>query len=233
MKKEIPIALSVTFFLSICSISYELILAQALTAFLGNTVVRYCTTIGLYLFSMGIGSFLVESRFLKKVNFYFRRTELFLSFLGGSSIVLLYFADSAIISPTWFSFCAHSLIIVIGVLTGIEIPVMINVINKYQKRLEHLVLSVNALGTFVGTLLFAFIFYKQWGLLVSVFSVGILNLFMITIFDFTFSARNQRFLKRDVFFFIIQCIVMIMFFVCLMKAQTLNQYLFNMYVTKG
>ena len=51
-----------TFVLAFCSIVYELLLGQSLSAFLGNTVLRYSVTIGLYMLSMGIGSLLAEGK---------------------------------------------------------------------------------------------------------------------------------------------------------------------------
>ena len=44
------------FILAFCGLSYELILAQGLSAFLDNTVLRYSTTIGLYMFALGLGA---------------------------------------------------------------------------------------------------------------------------------------------------------------------------------
>ena len=40
---------AITFVLAFCSIVYELLLGQTLSAFLGNTVLRYSVTIGLYM----------------------------------------------------------------------------------------------------------------------------------------------------------------------------------------
>ena len=45
----------ITLILAFCSIVYELLLGQTLSAFFGNTVLRYSVTIGLYLFAMGMG----------------------------------------------------------------------------------------------------------------------------------------------------------------------------------
>ena len=49
---------SLTLLVAFCSIVYELIFSQALTVIFGGTVIRYSMTIGLYLFSLGIGAFL-------------------------------------------------------------------------------------------------------------------------------------------------------------------------------
>lgn len=45
--------------LAFCSMIYEFFFAQCLAMILGSTVERYTTTVGLYLFSMGLGAWLV------------------------------------------------------------------------------------------------------------------------------------------------------------------------------
>ena len=52
----------VTVLVAFCSIVYELLMAQTLTLLTGNSVLRYSTTIGLYLASMGIGAFLCRGK---------------------------------------------------------------------------------------------------------------------------------------------------------------------------
>jgi len=49
------------FVLSLCGIIYELVLGSLATYLLGNPVQQYSITIGFFLFSMGLGSWL--SRF--------------------------------------------------------------------------------------------------------------------------------------------------------------------------
>ena len=60
------ITYAITFILAFCSIVYELLLGQTLSAFLGNTVLRYSVTIGLYMMSLGIGSMIAEGRFVER-----------------------------------------------------------------------------------------------------------------------------------------------------------------------
>ncbi len=72
-----------TFILAFCSIVYELLLGQSLSAFLGNTVLRYSVTIGLYMLSMGIGSLLAEGRFVKHPVITLLRVEIALTVTGG------------------------------------------------------------------------------------------------------------------------------------------------------
>ena len=62
VKSNLSLIYFLTFILAFCSIVYELLLAQSLTAFLENTVLRYSITIGLYMFSMGYGALIAEKK---------------------------------------------------------------------------------------------------------------------------------------------------------------------------
>ena len=73
----------VTFVLAFCSIVYELLLGQTLSAFLGNTVLRYSVTIGLYMMSLGIGSMIAEGRLVKRPVTGLLRIEILLTVVGG------------------------------------------------------------------------------------------------------------------------------------------------------
>jgi len=151
-----------TFILAFCSIVYELLLGQSLSAFLGNTVLRYSVTIGLYMLSMGIGSLFAEGRFVKHPVIMLLRVELFLTVIGGFSVILLHLLNMAGLAGMVFSGLAHLLIIGIGILTGLEIPLLMEVKNLEVKDSETTVLGVDYLGAFCGTVVFAFLFYPRW-----------------------------------------------------------------------
>ena len=74
-----------------------------------------------------------------------------------------------------FSVFAHGLIILIGILTGFEIPLLIEIINKFRKNSENLILGWDYFGAFVGTIIFAFCFYPQVGLVQTSLFIGFLN----------------------------------------------------------
>jgi len=167
----------ITFILAFCSIVYELVLAQSLAAFLGNTVLRYSITIGLYMFSMGIGALLAEGRLAKHPILSLLRVEILLTVIGGFAVIFLHVMDILDFSRLLFSIFAHTLIIVIGILTGFEIPLLIAIRKEGQDHPENSILAVDYVGAFVGTLAFAFCFYPQLGLMTTAFSVGFLNAF--------------------------------------------------------
>lgn len=166
---------TITLILAFCSIVYELLLGQALSAFMGNTVLRYSVTIGLYLLSMGVGSIIAEGRFVKHPVVTLLKVEILLTLMGSLSIALLHFVDWLGPSPIIFSIFAHSLIIIIGVLTGFEIPLLIEVRNLEKEHSENAVIGIDYIGAFMGTVVFAFLFYPKLGLVQTAFIVALLN----------------------------------------------------------
>ena len=124
-----------TFLLAFCSIVYELLLGQSLSAFLGNTVLRYSMTIGLYMLSMGIGSLLAEGRVVKHVVTSLLKVEILLTITGGFSVIILLVMNSIGAPDIVFFLFAHLLIVLIGVLTGLENPFADRVAQPRGRRL--------------------------------------------------------------------------------------------------
>lgn len=164
-----------TFILAFCSIVYELLLGQSLSAFLGNTVLRYSVTIGLYMFSMGMGSLMAEGKRVKNSVTVLLKIEILLTFMGGFSVILLMCFDAMGMSPTLFSVFSHALIVIIGVLTGFEIPLLMHLKRLETDHAESLILGVSYLGAFFGTVVFAFVLYPWIGLIPTAFFVALLN----------------------------------------------------------
>ena len=99
-----------TFLLGFCSIVYELLLGQSLSAFLGNTVLRYSVTIGLYMLSMGIGALMAEGRWVKHAATTLLKVEILLTVVGGFSVIFLLILNSVGMPDLLFSAFAHLLI---------------------------------------------------------------------------------------------------------------------------
>ena len=153
----------ITIILAFCSIVYELLLGQTLSAFLGNTVLRFSVTVGLYMMSLGIGSMIAEGRFVRRPVITLLSIELLLTLVGGSAVVLLFLANAMGASPLAMSVFAHSLIIVIGILSGFEIPLLIALKNLEAPDRDNAIIGVNYIGAFLGTLFFCLrIFIHGW-----------------------------------------------------------------------
>src|ERR1700733_5392036 len=77
------------FVISTCGLVYELISGTLASYLLGDSVTQFSTVIGVYLFSMGIGSYL-SGRIHRNLVAVFVRVELLIGLVGGSSSALLF-----------------------------------------------------------------------------------------------------------------------------------------------
>lgn len=219
-----------TFLLAFCSIVYELLLGQTLSAFLGNTVLRYSVTIGLYMFSMGIGSLLAEGRFVKHPIISLLTVEVALTVLGGSSVMLLYFMDWAGVPALVFSITAHSMIIVIGLLTGFEIPLLIEVKRLETGDADNTVLGIDYLGAFLGTIVFAFLFYPIVGLVATAIIVALINA-VVGILLFTQKNRIDGTMMRPYKVLIAtQSVLAALLLLGLFNASSISEFLTGLYL---
>ncbi len=92
MTKRVSVIYLITFIVAFCSIVYELLMAQTLSLLTGNSVLRYSTTIGLYLASLGLGAFLCTNKRLVRPVETLWKVEILLSLIGGAAVVLLHFS---------------------------------------------------------------------------------------------------------------------------------------------
>src|SRR4051795_3845663 len=102
--------LASVFVIATCGLIYELIAGTLASYLLGDSVTQFSTVIGVYLFSMGIGSYL--SRFIRKnLLGCFVHVEYLIGLVGGSSAALLFlFFEHA----SSFRLLLYSLVSLIG-----------------------------------------------------------------------------------------------------------------------
>ncbi len=162
------------FVISTCGLVYELIAGTVASYLLGDSITQFSTVIGVYLFSMGIGSYL--SRFVEKnIAFTFVRVELLIGLVGGFSATLLFLLFNHIDN---FRILLYSLVSLIGILVGLEIPLLMRIL---QDRLDfkHLVSQVftfDYVGALLASLLFPLILVPYLGLIRTAFLFGLCNL---------------------------------------------------------
>jgi spermidine synthase len=159
--------------ISACGLIYELVAGTLASYLLGDSVLQFSTIIGCYLFAMGIGSAL--SRYINRgLAYRFVWIELLLGVVGGFSSALLFLAFAY---SQGFQFLMYSLVIVIGVLVGLEIPLLMRIIrDRYHFRdvVAH-VLTFDYLGALGASLLFPILLVPHLGLVRSAMLFGILN----------------------------------------------------------
>lgn len=173
-KSEQRILLFSVFVLSLCGIIYELVLASLATYLFGNPVQQYSVTIGVFLSSMGLGSYL--SRFItKNLVKMFIAIEVILGLIGGLSVVVLNYLFSFSSS---FYFLHLFLLVVIGTLVGLEIPLITRILKKYGALKDILsnVLTLDYIGGLAGSLLFPLLLFPILGRFLTSITVGLVNI---------------------------------------------------------
>ncbi len=175
MTKKQPLTLIYAAFIAgVCSIIYELLIATTASYFLGDSVKYFSLTIGIYMASMGAGSFLskyMDDALLKK----FIIAELLLGLFGGISIPLLYFAyaftDAFV--PLYIV-----LTIIIGFLIGLEIPFLTRLMERHDALKFNIanILSFDYLGALIATIAFPFVMLPFFGVYQSSLIFGLVNM---------------------------------------------------------
>jgi spermidine synthase len=178
-----------------CGLIYELIAGTIASYLVGDSVFQFSTVIGTYLFAMGIGSAL--SRYLNKgLIERFVWIELVLGVIGGFSSALLMFAFAF---TQGFELVLYALVILMGVLVGLEIPILMRIVkDRYSFRdvIAH-VLTFDYLGALGASLLFPIILVPRLGLVRSALFFGLINAAVALWSTFLFAPQlvSKRFLR--------------------------------------
>lgn len=173
-----------------CGLIYELIAGTIASYLIGDSVFQFSTVIGTYLFAMGIGSAL--SRFLEKgLVRRFIWIELLLGVIGGfsSAFLMLAFAFTQ-----GFQLILYALVIVMGILVGLEIPLLMRIVkDRYSFRdvIAH-VLTFDYLGALGASLLFPIILVPRLGLVRSALFFGLINTAVALWSTFLFAPQLIR-----------------------------------------
>ncbi len=156
----------------------EYILSTLATYFLGDSIFQWIMIISLMLFSMGLGSRISKS-FDKNLLKRFLLVEFTLSFLVSFSPLMVYTA-SAYTEIT--SVLIYGLAICIGLLIGMEVPIVIRMNNKFEKLRYNIssILENDYYGSLLGGVFFAFIGLPLLGLIYTPFVLGFVNLLVAT-----------------------------------------------------
>ncbi len=162
------------FIVSTCGLVYELISGTLASYLLGDSVTQFSTVIGVYLFSMGVGSFF-SKYFEKKLIETFIYIELLIGVIGGFSALIL-FASFEYVEH--FKVILYSLVFMIGCCVGLEIPLMMRILKTHLTDFKDLVSKVftfDYIGALLASLLFPLILVPHLGLVRSAFLFGIIN----------------------------------------------------------
>ncbi len=166
--------LASVFIIASCGLAYELIAAALSSYLIGDSVTQFSTVIGVYLFAMGVGSFL--SRYITRgVVLRFIQIELMVALLGGFSALALFLVFAWLEGP--FRFSLYAIVLLVGVLVGLEIPLVMRMLRQYIpfRDLVAQVLTFDYLGALAVSLAFPLLLAPQLGLVRSGLMFGVLN----------------------------------------------------------
>jgi spermidine synthase len=170
-----------------CGLIYELVAGTLASYLIGDSVFQFSTVIGTYLFAMGLGSAL--SRYLNRGLVYrFVWIELTLGLIGGFSSALLMLAFAY---TQGFELILYALVIVMGVLVGLEIPLLMRILKdrfEFRDVIAH-VLTFDYLGALGASLLFPILLVPRLGLVRSALFFGLINVGVALWTTFLFAAQ--------------------------------------------
>ncbi|MBC3538223.1 polyamine aminopropyltransferase [Rufibacter sediminis] len=161
------------FVVATCGLVYELVAGTLASYLLGDSVTQFSTIIGVYLFSMGIGSYL--SRFFNRnLIAWFIQVEVLVAVVGGFSSTLLFLLFDRVAS---FQMVLYLLVSLTGILVGLEIPLIMRILeDRFEfKELVSKVFTFDYIGALLASVIFPLLLVPHLGLLRTSFFFGLLN----------------------------------------------------------
>ncbi len=183
-----PVILLVQVFVaSLCSLSYELLIGTAVSNITGNSVLSFSLAIGFFLAGLGLGAFISRWVVTQHLATNFVLVETLLAVIGGFAVLLLYI--SFIFTP-YFSVVQIVLTLGVGLLSGLEIPILTRLLNSEPnsqlKTVLANVLSFDYLGGLAASVLFPILLLPYFGLVRLNFIIGLLNVLTAILAIFVF-----------------------------------------------
>lgn len=171
--KHVPLLFINVVIIATCGLIYELLAATVSSYVLGDSVTQFSTIIGVYLFAMGVGSWL--SRFIEKnIAEKFIDIELAVAIIGGVSAPVLFLTFAYV---SYFGLILYSLVFIIGTLVGLEIPLLMRILKDHLdfKDLVSRVLALDYVGALLAALMFPLFLVPKLGLNRTSLLFGMLN----------------------------------------------------------
>ncbi len=174
-KKQIGILLISILVVALCGIAYQLIISTVSSYLLGNSVYQFSLTIGFFMFSMGVGSYLSKLLGDNLIQ-NFISIEIAISLVGGVCSLLLLMAFPMV--RALYDATMYSLIFIIGALVGMEIPILVGILSKKLSTRDSIanVMSLDYIGALIGSVAFPLLLLPQLGLIRSSFAIGLINI---------------------------------------------------------
>jgi spermidine synthase len=176
--------LASVFVVAACGLLYELVAGTLASWLLGDSVLQFSTIIGVYLFAMGVGSFL--SRYVQRqLVATFLRVELLVGLVGGLMPAALFVAFNLLHDGAGaagaFRVLLYGLVLLVGALVGLEIPLVMRILKSHFKgrwRLSELVsqvLTFDYLGALAVAVAFPLVLLPVLGPMRTALVFGLMN----------------------------------------------------------
>lgn len=210
--------ITTAFTISVCGISYELLSGTISSYFLGNAVLQYSLTIGIFLSAMGIGSFL-SRKFEKNLLENFILIQILVGLVGGFSTPLLFLAYQA---TPYFHIVFYAFLVILGTLIGLEIPILIRILKDYEALKFSIsdVLAYDYIGALLASILFPLFVLPHMGLMHASFFYGLLN----TVIVFMNIAIFGDIIKSKKKFIAGAVVVFLALFIGLIQSKNILSY---------
>lgn len=230
----------VTVVVACCSILYEFLLAQSLSTTMGNTALRYNLTIGLFIASMGFGALLYKKLISKEYFKEFVKVELLLSLIGGVAPIFVLIVDylfNSLSRSSGVSFFSpaiqvplftlnHLLIVAIGFLSGLELPLLMDMSKKFRATKGHFVLAYDYLGTLLGAILFPIVILPSLHIFTIGYAVSLINILI------SFLIMQKMKVEHKVYKGLIW-LMLALWLLMLFNSTTLNQMIIHTFYFGG
>lgn len=188
-----PTLILSVFVVASCGLAYELIAGALSSYLLGDSILQFSSIIGCYLFAMGVGAHLSRHVPDEETLARFIDVELLVGLLGGVSAALLFVLFGWHAQP--FRAVLYALVFCVGVLVGMEIPLVMRVLEGHKAQLREVVsrvLTFDYLGALAVSLLFPLVLAPTLGLVRTAFLFGLLNTAVALWTAHVFRARLPR-----------------------------------------
>lgn len=176
-KKRIPLEMLLlfsVFVIATCGLIYELVAGALASYLLGDSVKQFSFIIGVYLFSMGVGSYF--AKFIKgNLIDKFVEIEILVGIVGGISSVVLFILFNTL---AHFESVLYLFVFFTGCLVGVEIPLLMNILKDRIgfKDLVSNVFAVDYIGALLASILFPLVLIPNLGIVKTPLFFGLINI---------------------------------------------------------
>ncbi|MEA3514333.1 MAG: polyamine aminopropyltransferase [Nanoarchaeota archaeon] len=175
-----------------CGLVLEFIQSTVGTYIFGNSIEQYSITMGLMLFMMGVAAKLQKYFSDRNLIEIFIGIEILLAIIGGYSPIATYWAYG--IMEAHVKLVQYFFIMSLGLLIGLEIPVVMRINEKYYKKLSlniEKVFSADYIGALLGTFLWVYYLLRRFPLTEISFILAGVNFGVAVVTAIYFIHKNM------------------------------------------